>query len=459
MSGHDSGAPARTRRPPVRIAHLGLGAFHRAHQAWYTAAAEDPGWGIAAFTGRSPQAAQELAAQDGLYSLVVRSAERDDVVVVDSIVRAEEGSRVDRLAGILSSPDTALVTLTVTEAGYALDAQGRPDESVDAMREDIARLPDALRAGGTDAGRTPLGRLLLGIEARRRADAGPLAVVPCDNLPDNGPFVRTGLRALAERVSPRTLAYLDESVSFVSTSVDRITPRTTSEDAATVARLAGWHDRAPVVTEPFHDWVLSGAFPAGRPAWERVGARFVDDIEPFERRKLWLLNGAHSLLAYVGSLRGHSTVAEAVGDPVTRDLVEQLWDEASRHLPTRGLDLPAYRAALLDRFDNGRIRHSLDQIGQDAVAKLRVRIAPVLLAERDAGRDAPSAVAVLGAWVAAARSGSLPADRAGASISRAAAETGDRAVRALLLLIDPALAEDSSIVAAVSAASYRLGRR
>lgn len=458
MSGHDSGAPARTQRPPVRIAHLGLGAFHRAHQAWYTSEAED-GWGIAAFTGRNPEAAQELAAQDGLYSLVVRSAERDDVVVVDSIVRAEEGSRVDRLAEILSSPETALVTLTVTEAGYALDAGGRPDESIDAMREDIARLPDALRAGGTDAALTPLGRLLTGIEARRRADAGPLAVVPCDNLPDNGPFVGTGLRALAERVSPQTLAYLDESVSFVSTSVDRITPRTTPEDAATVARITGWHDRAPVVTEPFHDWVLSGAFPAGRPAWERVGARFVDDIEPFERRKLWLLNGAHSLLAYVGPLRGHRTVAEAIGDPVARALVEELWDEACRHLPSEGLDLESYRAALLDRFDNGRIRHSLDQIGQDAVAKLRVRIAPVLLAERQAGREAPSAIAVLGAWVAGARAGSLPADRAGAEISLAAAEAGDRGVVALLRLVDPLLTEDPAVVAAVAAAAARSGAR
>ncbi|SMH50554.1 fructuronate reductase [Rathayibacter oskolensis] len=448
-------------RPPVRLAHLGLGAFHRAHQAWYTAEAGD-GWGIAAFTGRSPLAAQELAAQDGLYSLIVRSAERDDVSVVDSIVRAEEGARVDRLAEVLSAPETALVTLTVTEAGYALDAEGRPDESVEAMRSDLARLPGSLRAGRpdpADAALTPLGRLLTALEHRRRADAGPVAVVPCDNLPDNGSFVRRGLRSLAERVSPATVAYLDESVAFVSTSVDRITPRTTPEDVAALARTTGRHDRVPVVTEPFHDWVLSGEFPAGRPAWESVGARFVDDIEPFERRKLWLLNGAHSLLAYVGPLRGHRTVAEAIGDPTARALVEQWWAEASAHLPADGLDLSAYRAALLDRFDNGRIRHSLDQIGQEGVAKLRVRLAPVLLAERRAGRDAPSAITAFGAWVAGARNGTLPTDHAGTELTRAAAEAGDRGVRALLRLVDPALAEDPAVVADVATSAAEFARR
>ena len=176
-------------------------------------------------------------------------------------------------------------------------------------------------------------------------------------------------------------------MTFVSTSIDRITPKTTPADVAAVAAATGWRDRSPVVTEPFHDWVLSGEFRAGRPAWEKAGARFVDDIDPFERRKLWLLNGSHTLLAYAGAARGHRTVAEAVGDPEVRSWVEQFWAEAVRHLPAEGLDLDAYRAALLDRFDNARIQHLLGQIGQDGTTKLRVRIAPVLRAERAAGRD------------------------------------------------------------------------
>ncbi|HVL61019.1 MAG TPA: mannitol dehydrogenase family protein, partial [Microbacterium sp.] len=222
---------------------------------------------------------------------------------------------------------------------------------------------------------------------------------------------------------------------------------------AAVAAATGWRDRSPVVTEPFHDWVLSGEFRSGRPAWERAGARFVDDIDPFERRKLWLLNGSHTLLAYAGAARGHGTVAEAVGDPEVRSWVEQFWTEAVRHLPAEGLDLDAYRAALLDRFDNARIRHLLGQIGQDGTTKLRVRIAPVLRAERAAGRDGDASVRVLGAWVAAARDGRLSADRAGDALAAAASESGERAVVELLRLVDSELLEDPAIVAAVARAA------
>lgn len=459
MSGPDALRPLRAdrERAPVRLAHLGLGAFHRAHQAWYTAVAPDRNeWGIAAFTGRSPQAADDLRAQDCLYSLVTRSADRDDVEVIDSIVTVDDGARVDRLVEVLSTGTTSLVTLTITETGYALASDGRPDESLEAVRGDIDRLPrmlSAARLDPSDGARSALGRLLVGLEARRRADAGPIAIVPCDNLPGNGDLVRRGLRALAERVHPPSVAFIDEHVSFVSTSVDRITPKTTAADVETVARLTGRRDHAPVVTEPFHDWVLSGTFPAGRPGWEHGGARFVSDIEPFERRKLWLLNAAHSLLAYTGAARGHSTVDEAMGDAEVRSLVDQLWDEACRHLTVEDLDLEAYRRALRDRFDNDRIRHSLAQIGQEGVAKLRVRVAPILLAERAEGREAPSSVAAFGAWVAAARAGALPADRSEAAIRDAASAPGDHAVARLLGLIEPTLADDPAIVRAVDAAA------
>ncbi len=447
-----------TEPAPVRIAHLGLGAFHRAHQAWYTDVADDDNeWGIAAFTGRSPQAADEIAAQDGLYSLLERSADGDSVTVIDSISEAVDGARVDRLVEHVAAPATALVTLTVTEAGYALDADGRPDLANPAVAADVEWLRrnlDAARFDLADAPRTALARLLAGIEARRRAGAGPLAIVSCDNLPENGELTRSGMFELAELASATaTREHLAEHVTFVSTSIDRITPKTTAADVAAVAAATGWRDRSPVVTEPFHDWVLSGEFRAGRPAWEKAGARFVDDIDPFERRKLWLLNGSHTLLAYAGAARGHRTVAEAVGDPEVRSWVEQFWAEAVRHLPAEGLDLDSYRAALLDRFDNGRIQHLLGQIGQDGTTKLRVRIAPVLRAERAAGRDGEASVRALGAWVAAARNGRLPADRAGDALAAAASEPGERAVVELLRLVDPELVEDPAVVAAVARAA------
>ncbi|GAA1820594.1 mannitol dehydrogenase family protein [Agromyces neolithicus] len=443
---------------PVRIAHLGLGAFHRAHQAWYTDVADEANeWGIAAFTGRSPQAAEELAAQDGLYSLIERSVDGDSITVIDSISEAVDGARVDRLVEHVAAPDTALVTLTVTEDGYALGADGRPDLANPSVAADVEWLRHNLGAAEFDlsgAPRTALARLLAGVEARRRSGAGALAIVSCDNLPENGELTRAGIFELAELAgATATREHLAEHVTFVSTSIDRITPKTTPADVAAVAAATGWRDRSPVVTEPFHDWVLSGEFGAGRPAWEKAGARFVDDIDPFERRKLWLLNGSHTLLAYAGAARGHRTVAEAVGDPEVRSWVEQFWAEAVRHLPAEGLDLDAYRAALLERFDNARIQHLLGQIGQDGTTKLRVRIAPVLRAERAAGRGGEASVRVLGAWVAAARDGRLPADRAGDALAAAAAASGERSVVDLLRLVDPELLEDPAIVAAVSRAA------
>lgn len=443
---------------PVRIAHIGLGAFHRAHQAWYTDVT-DPGneWGIRAFTGRSAEAADTLAAQDGLYTLVERSADVDAVGVIDSIVDAVDGGRVDRLVNTLSAPEVAIVTLTITEAGYAVDGEHRPDLTQTDVSRDVSWLRTHLGRASLDLSdppRTALARLLVGLDGRRRSSGAALSVVSCDNLPENGKVTRTALLALAEIAGANeTRAYLDEEITFISSSVDRITPKTTPDDVARVRSATGWIDRTPVVTEPFHDWVLSGDFRAGRPAWERAGARFVDDVEPFERRKLWLLNGAHSLLAYAGIARAHSTVAQAMGDETVRAWVDAFWAEAARHLYGAELDLDSYRAALLERFDNGRIQHLLAQIGEDGTTKLRVRIAPVLLAERDAGRDAEACVLVLGAWIALARAGRLPADRVGPALQEAAALPGERAVVALLDLVEPRLVADPSIVVAVSRAA------
>jgi fructuronate reductase len=431
---------------PVRIVHLGLGAFHRAHQAWYTDAVDaEREWGIASVTGRSPQAAAELAPQGGLFTVVERSATGDTATIVGSITEAVDGADVDRLVALLSAPATAILTTTITEAGYRLTADGSPDLADDAVVADVTALADGR------APATALGRILLGLTARRDAGAGPLAIVPCDNMPDNGPFVARGLRELAERVDPRLAEWIDDNVSFVSTSVDRITPKTTEADLATAAELTGFRDAAAVVTEPFRDWVLSGDFPAGRPAWERAGARFVDDIEPFERRKLWLLNGSHSLLAYAGRLRGHETVAAAVADPACRAWVAEFWDEAVRHLPA-GLDLDAYRAALLERFDNARIEHRLAQIGMEGVTKLRVRIVPTLLAEREAGRTGEASVRVLASWVALHLRGDDLPDAQREAIERVLAGPRDRVVPDLLALVDERLVRDDGIPAAVEAA-------
>lgn len=444
-------------RAPVRIAHLGLGAFHRAHQAWYTDAVDEANeWGIRAFTGRSATAAEELAAQDGLYTLIERSGDGDSLAIIDAIVDAVDGARVDILAETLAAPETALLTLTITEAGYAVDGEGRPDTGLDAVASDLEWLSSHLADDDLDLStgpQTALARLLTGLEARRRADAGPIAVVSCDNLPGNGELTRTALTSLAELAGASdTLAYVNAHVTFPSTSIDRITPKTTAAEIVLVRERTGWEDSSPVVTEPFHDWVISGEFPAGRPAWENAGARFVDDIDPFERRKLWLLNGSHSFLAYAGAARGHETVAQAIGDPQIRAWVNEWWDEVARHLTAPHLGIDDYRTALLERFDNARIQHLLAQIGKDGTTKLRMRILDVLLAERAAGRDGAAGIRVLGAWVSRALAGELPEDTNGRGLAGAIAQ-GEHSIRALLTLIDERLAEPDIVEAVTHAAA------
>ena len=452
---------ARTRQPqktaPVRIVHLGLGAFHRAHQAWFTDRVDDDAeWGIAAFTGRNPQAARELAPQDGLFTLIERSETGDSATIVASIVEAVDGADLARLCELLAAPATSIVTLTITEAGYRLTSDGRPNLADPAVAADVAWLREALAADALpemaqDGPTTTLGRLLLGLDARRRAGGGALAIVSCDNIPDNGDFLAGGLGELARLTSPALAAWIHTELSFVSTSVDRITPRTTPADLAAAAALTGWHDGAAVVTEPFRDWVLSGSFPAGRPAWERAGARFVEDIEPFEQRKLWLLNGAHSLLAYSGLVRGHETVAQAMADPDCRGWVSDWWDSVVRHLPAEGLELDAYRAALLTRFDNARIEHLLGQISGEAVTKLRVRIVPTVLAERAAGRQPVAGSRAIGSWVALVLSGYPLVDQDSAAVAAAVAAGEDGLIERLVTLVDPRLAADEAVLAAIRA--------
>ena len=412
-------------RPDTRLVHLGLGNFFRAHQAWYTHRAPDAAdWRIAAFTGRSRGLTDALVAQEGLYTLVTRGPDRDRFELVGSLGSVHAAEDRDEWLRRLSSPELAAVTITITEAGY---------------REGPA-----------------LERLLAGLAARRAADAGPLALVPCDNLPGNGALLE---QLLLERADPGLASWLADSVSTVTTVVDRITPRTEPDDLLLVARETGFADRAPVVTEPFSEWILSGAFPGGRPRWEDAGATFTDEIEPFEERKLWLLNGGHSLLAYTGSALGHETVAEAMADDACRGRLEQWWDEASAYVRLPAADLAAYRSALLERWENPRLRHRLAQIATDGSQKLRVRILPVLRREREAGRVPEGATQVLAAWVCHLRGLGAPVDdvRAAELVPLAAGPLPE-AVRRVLDALDPALGEDDAVVAAVVAgcAGWRL---
>jgi fructuronate reductase len=416
------------------MVHLGLGAFHRAHQAWFTATASDgQDWGIAAFSGRRPDAAAVLAAQDGLYTLIERAAEGDRARIMDPLSQAHDGADVSALTRLVADPSVSIATLTVTEAGYG----ARRAELSEALRRDRdvlrARFADTRLRGGVDPV-TALGRLALGLEARRRAEAGGLTIVPCDNLPDNGGVTRDVLRMLLEPAGTAALDQFDELIGVASASVDRITPRTTEADRADALRLTGFSDAAPVVTEPFADWVVADDFRAPRPHWESAGVRIVQDLEPFERRKLWMLNGAHTLLATAGRARGHATVDAAMNDPVVNGWVEQLWDDAIRHLPAE-LDAEEYRLRLRSRFANGRIRHQLDQIALDTETKLRLRLIPLIRAERADGRPADAATRAVASWIA---------------VSGGGRGVGVDAVRTALAALDEELAGDGAYVEALA---------
>jgi fructuronate reductase len=324
------------------------------------------------------------------------------------------------------------------------------DGSLDASRADVQADIAALKADPMAAAGTAPGRIVSGYLARRAAGAGAIAIVPCDNLPDNGPALKRIVADLIEAVDPTLATWAAENVAFGTTMVDRITPATTDEHREIVRAALGVVDASPVPTEPFSEWVIAGEFPKGRPAWDAAGASIVDDVIPFEQRKLWLLNGSHSLLAYSGPIRGHETVADAINDPVNRGWVEQWWDEASRHLSLPAEDVTAYRAALIDRFENPQIRHVLAQIAADGSQKIPVRIVPTLRAELAEGRVPVGATRAVAAWVLHLRGQGAPLkDARAAEVAPLGEGTLEQSVAKVLGFLGADLAAEERVVSAV----------
>ena len=437
--------------PPVRHVHLGLGNFFRAHQAWYSTNAPDAAeWGIAAFTGRStPRSdalAAALAAQDGLYTLVTRAADGDRFDVVRSLARIHLVDDHAAWLGYLADPEVQVITTTVTEAGYVR----RPDGSLDVDRPEVADDIATLRADLTAAVVTAPAKLLAGFAARRAAGVGPLTMVPCDNLPGNGPAVAHVIGDLAALVDPTLVDWIAANVFYVTTMVDRITPEPTPADIAAAGVATGAEDHAAVVTEPFSEWVISGTFGAGRPRWEDSGATFTPDVEPFEDRKLWMLNGAHSMLAYAGSIRGHVTVAETMSDRTCLAWLDEWWEASSRHLSLPAATNEAYRVALIERFANPRLLHRLDQIARDGSLKLPIRVLPTIRAELAAGRLTVGALRPVAAWVLHLRGvgAKLTDARAAEYVPLAMGPLPD-AVRAVLKSLAPDLAERDEVLEAL----------
>ena len=433
---------------PVRMVHLGVGNFTRAHQAWYTTHSPDADqWGIAGFTGRRRDTADALAPQDGLYTLITRSGEGDTFELIGALSAVHAAADHEAYLDYLSRPEVAVVTITVTEAAYLRGADGHLDAGLDVIVSDL----EALRSDPRNPVASLPARLVAGLVARRTSGASALTILSCDNLPENGAVTKTVVQDFAALLDETLGDWIDSQVDFATSMVDRITPRTTDEDRALVQQACGYVDAYPVATEPFSEWVISGGFPAGRPRWEEAGATIVAEVEPFEQRKLWLLNGSHSMLAYAGSIRGHSTIDEAIADPSCRSWVEMFWDEASRHLSLPAADIAEYREALLTRFSNPRAGDQLARIAADGSTKLVVRTLPTIRAERSAGRLPIGCATTIAAWILHLRGLGAPIKDPGAAAAEKAANSGElrEAVPAVLDVLEPGLGGDRDFVDAV----------
>jgi fructuronate reductase len=385
--------------------------------------------------------------QNGLYTLITRSINGDAFELVGTVSAVHAAADHDAYLDYLSRPEVAILTITVTEAGYLRAPNGGLDVNRDAVQSDL----EALRADPREPVSSLPARLVAGLLARRAAGATALTILSCDNLPENGAVTQEVVRDLAALVDGSLTEWIETNIDFATSMVDRITPATTDDDRKVVEEACGYVDAYPVPTEPFNEWVISGEFPAGRPRWEESGATPVGDVGPFEQRKLWLLNGSHSLLAYAGSIRGYQTIDEAIADPRCRSWVETFWDEASRHLTLPAPDITAYRQALVTRFSNPRVRHQLAQIAPDGSTKLVVRTIPTIHAERAAGRIPTGCATTIAAWVLHLRGLGAPVRDPRATEVQAVANGVDLAVAvpAVLNVLDPGLGDDQDLVNAV----------
>ncbi|MFI5938243.1 mannitol dehydrogenase family protein [Actinoplanes sp. NPDC051494] len=420
---------------PTGIVHLGLGAFFRAHQAIYTEEAIAAGggdWGITGVAPSSSGVLEALRGQDGLFSVTSRSAAGSDTRVIAAMSGLLHApSAPDEVVRLLASPAVRVVTLTITEKGYA----------------DGAAMPSLL---------------VRALIARYRADAGPIAVVSCDNLPSNGRYLRAVIERTVNRLGGGFTAghptggaggtsdggigdnkasgyrtdgsgtsgggtsgggtsdggiggrggvgfrgdggfreWLRTQVSFPGTMVDRIVPATTKETLAVASGALGVEDLAAVCGEPYRQWVIEDDFPGGRPAWELAGAVLTEDAQPWERLKLRTLNGVHSALAYLGAVAGRETIAQALAMPGMDALMRRLIAEdiAPSLVPPAGVTVAGYGASVLERFANPAIGHRTVQVAMDGSQKLPQRVLHTIMDRRAAGAEATWAALVVAAWM------------------------------------------------------------
>jgi fructuronate reductase len=378
------------------IVHLGIGAFHRAHQAVFTEdclAKGDLRWGILGASLRSATVADQLNPQDGLYTCVVRDGAGSKARVIGAsqgVLVATENplALVEAMAGA----DVHIVSLTVTEKGYKLDpATGTLNAGDPDVASDIQ---------GIAPPKTAPGFIVAALALRKARGLSPFTCLSCDNLPENGERLKDAVVTLASHADPSIADWIAKNGAFPSSMVDRIVPATTSDDITAFTHETGIEDQGLVKTEPFSQWVIEDRFAGPRPDWEASGVQITGDVRPWELAKLRLLNSAHSGLAYLGALAGHSFVHQAVADPAFAAFVDQLHDEAAATLtPPPGLNVNTYRQDLKARFANAALMHKTHQIAMDGSQKLPQRLLFTIRHRLDQGQSIDALALAVAGWM------------------------------------------------------------
>lgn len=393
LSQYLSRLHTRSQRPShTGIVHLGLGNFHRAHQAVYTAQAGGD-WGSLGVASRSATVAGALNAQDGLYSVLELSPEGASISVPDvhtgAIVAAQDPAAV---VTAIAAEDTRIVSLTVTEHGYCMDP------STHRLALDHSGIVADLN------NKTPItviGQLARALELRAATHGRPITVLNCDNMQSNGTQTRALIHQFLSATNSPAIDWVSHHVSFPNSMVDRIVPATTDAYRATAYELLGVHDRITVPAEPFSMWVMEDRFAAGRPAWEQAGAVFTDDVEAYELIKLRLLNGTHSLIAYLGALDGRATIPEARAQDFIEYAARAVLED--EYLPSitlpEGFDVEEYVESLFQRWSNVALGHRTQQVGTDGSVKLPQRVPSPALRLLDRGVMPQHLALTIAAWL------------------------------------------------------------
>lgn len=381
----------------TRHLHIGIGGFHKAHQAVYNEALLNAGeteWGIVAASLRSATVSDQLNPQQGLYTLETRAAQTTTRQVIGAIQRVINASQAEggrELVQHIADAQISTVTVTVTEKGYC-----QRDGALDRAHPDIAH-----DLAGPLHMRSLAGVLVRGLHARQAAGGGPVNVLSCDNLRQNGRVLRDVVMEFAALTEPGLVPWLRDNVAFPCSMVDRIVPQSRPQDRDRFQAETGIEDAGFTVCEPYRQWVIEDHFVADRPPWELAGAQLVADVEPYERLKLRILNGSHSAAAYLGLLQGYGHIHEVLADQTLRRFLEYLLTQEILpcvDAPER-FDTATYATTVLARFANDAIAYGTHQVGTDGSLKIPERWLPVLVERMQRGLPVDAFLLALAAWL------------------------------------------------------------